>query len=246
MKKKNISLFTAAAYLLFLAINILSQLLAMNAWVLPVSKTLLMPVLMVLLVSSSPRPLPDLFFVILSALLFSWAGDVFMLFQLQSPGFFIVSLVSFLCAHLAYITFFVKIKKTAAGWWKKNIHVVVIVLAYGFLLLALLWKKLGDMQIPVLIYTICIISMLLTCMRTQPVVPKVIWIWLGVGALLFVISDSLLALNKFMHPFLFAGPLIILTYGLAQLLIVIGSTRFFREFDATVTPAELQQAGHRW
>ncbi len=238
MKKKEISLL-AAAYLLILAINILSQIWALPTWVLPVSKSLLMPVLMVILIASIPRPLPGLIFVILAALFFSWAGDVFLLFQLQSTGFFIAGLVSFLCAHLAYITFFVKIIKPAAGWWEKNIIIVIMVLAYGLLLLALLWKNLGDMQIPVLIYTICIVSMLLTCMRTQPDLPKSIWIWIGVGAWLFVMSDSILALNKFMQPFPLAMPLIMLTYGLAQLLIVIGSLRFFRaKLGATATPAE--------
>jgi uncharacterized membrane protein YhhN len=148
-------------------------------------------------------------------------------------------LVSFLCAHLAYISFFVKIKKPATGWWKKNRIVIFMVLAYGLLLLAILWSHLGAMQIPVLIYTICIVTMLLACMRTQPAVPKAIWIWMGMGAWLFVISDSILALNKFMQPFQLAGTFIMLTYGLAQLFIVIGSIRFLQEtFGATAIPAE--------
>jgi uncharacterized membrane protein YhhN len=238
MKKNNISVF-AAAYLLFLAINILSQMLAMPAWVLPVSKTLLMPVLMLGLVTAIQRPLPALAYIILSALFFSWAGDVLLLFQENSPGYFISGLVSFLCAHLAYISFFVKIKKPAPGWWIKNKIVIFIVLAYGFFFLAILWKHLGAMQIPVLIYTICIVTMLISCMRTQPDVPKVIWIWMGIGAWLFVMSDCILALNKFMQPFQLAGPFIMLTYGLAQLFIVIGSIRFFRAtFGATAIPAE--------
>ena len=43
------------------------------------------------------------------------------------------------------------------------------------------------------------------------------------GALLFVISDSVLAINKFYQPFEVAGVIIMLTYGLAQLFIVEGA-----------------------
>lgn len=238
MRKETIPLFTFI-YLVILSVNIFSQMLAMPVWILPVSKTLLMPVLMLGFVAAIHRPLPAIAYIILAALFFSWAGDVLLLFQENSPGYFIAGLVSFLCAHLAYISFFVKIKKTLPGWWKKNAFVIFMVLAYGLLLLALLWKHLGSMQIPVLIYTICIVTMLLTCMRTQPGIPKTIWIWLGLGAWLFVMSDSILAINKFMQPFHLAGPFIMLTYGLAQLFIVAGSIRFFRaKFGATAIPAE--------
>ncbi len=50
--------------------------------------------------------------------------------------------------------------------------------------------------------------------------------WMMVGALLFVISDSTLAINKFYKPFEMAGVLIMLTYGLAQLFIVEGAGRY--------------------
>jgi uncharacterized membrane protein YhhN len=46
------------------------------------------------------------------------------------------------------------------------------------------------------------------------------------GALLFVASDSILAINKFYLPFEFAGIFIMLTYGLAQLLITIGAANY--------------------
>jgi uncharacterized membrane protein YhhN len=42
------------------------------------------------------------------------------------------------------------------------------------------------------------------------------------GALLFIISDSILAVNKFYSSFNYAGILIMLTYALAQLFIVMG------------------------
>jgi uncharacterized membrane protein YhhN len=46
------------------------------------------------------------------------------------------------------------------------------------------------------------------------------------GALLFVISDSVLAVNKFYQPFAFAPVLIMITYGLAQLFITQGAIEY--------------------
>ena len=48
------------------------------------------------------------------------------------------------------------------------------------------------------------------------------------GALLFVISDSVLAINKFYHPFEIAGIIIMLTYGLAQFFIAEGAIQYIQ------------------
>jgi uncharacterized membrane protein YhhN len=50
--------------------------------------------------------------------------------------------------------------------------------------------------------------------------------WMMVGALLFVISDSTLAINKFYKPFEMAGVIIMLTYGAAQFFIVKGAADY--------------------
>ena len=46
------------------------------------------------------------------------------------------------------------------------------------------------------------------------------------GALLFVLSDSILAIHKFYMPFALAGTMIMLTYGCAQYLIVQGAVKY--------------------
>ena len=48
------------------------------------------------------------------------------------------------------------------------------------------------------------------------------------GALLFVLSDSILAINKFYMPFDLAGTFIMLTYGFAQYLIVQGAVKYIQ------------------
>ena len=46
------------------------------------------------------------------------------------------------------------------------------------------------------------------------------------GAMLFIISDSLLAINKFYYPFQMAGIFVMVTYGLAQYFITYGAIRY--------------------
>ncbi|MGO8055650.1 lysoplasmalogenase family protein, partial [Rhizobium leguminosarum] len=55
--------------------------------------------------------------------------------------------------------------------------------------------------------------------------------WIITGAACFVLSDSLLAFNKFYAPFEFAGIAIMLTYGIAQLFIAAGITKFMHSAD---------------
>ena len=52
--------------------------------------------------------------------------------------------------------------------------------------------------------------------------------WMMTGALLFILSDSILAINKFYQPFELAGFLIMVTYGFAQLFIVQGAIKYLR------------------
>jgi uncharacterized membrane protein YhhN len=46
------------------------------------------------------------------------------------------------------------------------------------------------------------------------------------GAMGFIISDSILAINKFYYSFESAGFIIMLTYGIAQWLIIEGAARY--------------------
>jgi uncharacterized membrane protein YhhN len=73
------------------------------------------------------------------------------------------------------------------------------------------------MRIPVIVYGLVISAMLLFALHAGATD-------YAVGAVLFVLSDSILALNKFHTSFLLAGSLIMLTYGLAQYFIVTGAS----------------------
>jgi uncharacterized membrane protein YhhN len=186
------------------------------------TKPLLMPLLAAALIangniSHNNRRL------LLAALLFSWAGDVLLMLEYKSAGYFIAGLAGFLCAHIMYIFYFLKVKRVQRSLLKKMPLLVVAVLAYTFALVALLYPGLGAMRMPVLVYAAVIATMLLCCLHTYAQLPAAAAKWMLAGAAFFVLSDSLLAINKFYQPWPFAGALIMLTYCIAQFCIVKGA-----------------------
>jgi uncharacterized membrane protein YhhN len=166
-----------------------------------------------------------------AALVFSLIGDVALMFETRDPLFFMVGLGSFLLAHVLYIIAFLRIRgqrlrdgsKTAVRpFW------IIAVLLYLAMLLYILMPYLGELKIPVIVYAFVLCSMLLTVVhafRSPYAKPGVICV---AGALLFVISDSVLAINKFYYGFTLSGLVIMLTYACAQYFLVTGAARLLR------------------
>ena len=170
---------------------------------------------------------------ILAALFFSWAGDGLLLFEEKDKLFFLAGLSAFLLAHVFYIIFFhtVRVRENikANGW------LLLIVVLYYALLMWVLSPWLGDMKIPVRIYGIVISFMFMLAMHLLELKNKIAGRYMMGGALLFIVSDSLLAINKFYQEFEGAGIAIMLTYGVAQFLITVGAIRYIRGKNLAIT-----------
>jgi uncharacterized membrane protein YhhN len=164
---------------------------------------------------------------ILAALFFSWAGDVLLMFQEKDSLFFMLGLSAFLLAHVFYIVFFLGIKNREQVKLRPLLLVIVVVYYAG--LIYLLYPKLANMQMPVMVYGVVISAMFMLAMHMMYINNKKAGRWMMMGALLFVASDSVLAVNKFYQPFDGAGIIIMLTYGLAQLFIVKGAVEYIGE-----------------
>ena len=158
--------------------------------------------------------------LLISALFFSWIGDVVLLFANQGVIYFIIGLVSFLIAHLFYIILFSKLQKVTTIKYKRFIPLVLLYL-FGFL--SFLWDKLGGMKIPVIIYALVISTMLLVAIRGYFTWNSKSGKLLLIGAIFFVLSDSILAINKFYIPIYLSSFWIMCTYITAQFLIVKGA-----------------------
>lgn len=165
--------------------------------------------------------------LVTSALLFSIAGDTLLMFVEFGEIFFILGLVCFLFTQLCYILLFSyihKIENLKATWlW------AIPVLAYYAMFMYKLAPHLGSQKIPVFIYAIVISGMLYTALRLNHLKPTSAAYLLMGGALLFVISDSVLAFNKFYEPIVYNEWIIMISYVAAQFLIISGIITYLND-----------------
>lgn len=152
--------------------------------------------------------------MMLLALLFSCFGDTFLMFQSQNPNFFLFGLGSFLIAQVFYTIIF---KKQGKREFLKSLPFIF----YSIILVYFLWSNIpSSFKIPILGYTFAITMM--GIMAIQRKVSLKSYLLVLIGAITFIASDSLIAINKFAFEIPFSGFWIMSTYIVAQYLIVEG------------------------
>lgn len=158
----------------------------------------------------------------LVAFIYSLLGDILLLGQGINEIFFIGGLTAFFLAQTGYIIYFhrskiagVKINRTI-----QSLQTIVIVFAIGFYLLML--PNLGLLSIPVLLYLIIIALMGVVALGRYGHVNFHAFFYTMIGAFAFILSDSLIAYNKFIDVIPFANSLTMLFYCIAQYMILRG------------------------
>jgi uncharacterized membrane protein YhhN len=175
-----------------------------------IAKPLIITSLVVVYLLSVSKPN----FLYVSALLFSFWGDVLLLFQDQ---FFVYGLASFLFAHILLITVSSKfLKKTAIA--KILTHSIPFLLIL-MLLLYTVYPTLEDLLIPVIVYGIVISVFGIVTFIVYSNERSKENLLLFVGAITFILSDSVLAINKFYESTELLEDTIMVTYIIAQYLI---------------------------
>lgn len=152
------------------------------------------------------------------ALVFSILGDILLMFTDKSSLFFTSGLFSFLIAHVMYILVFKK---------KRNINLrpigfVGLISVFGIVVFWILKDGLDSMLFPVILYMVVILTMATMASWRKDMVSNKSFYLVLIGALFFVLSDSLIAIDKFYQPLPLARINIMTTYAIAQLLIVLG------------------------
>lgn len=200
-----------APYLLVSIVHLVAQ-ASGSSPVADFTKPLLMPLLLAAFLFSLPRIRSEIALLGSLGLLFSWVGDV----TLGSPGDlgFLVGLGFFLLAHVAYIVLFLRRLRR-----RRLRPAAIVYLVWWVGLVVVLAPHLGSLLIPVAIYGLVLGVMGaigLSCHR-----------WIAIGGALFVVSDSLLGLNRFLPGFELwqVHTIIMLTYLAAQGLIAYGAIR---------------------
>jgi uncharacterized membrane protein YhhN len=155
---------------------------------------------------------------IVLALGFSCLGDIALMFE----GGFLIGLGNFLIAHICYIVAFLKDCKGFIFTKRDRWAGILVILLYGIGLIGFLMPYLNEMKIPVIIYATTILTMLLTTLNRWKSVSWESFQWVFLGATLFVISDSMIAISQFVGKFPLSGILIMVTYAFGQYMIVQG------------------------
>ncbi len=161
--------------------------------------------------------------ILVTALTFSWIGDIILLFADKGEIYFILGLVAFLVSHVFYIVLFSKqtISKTISNKLSFGAGIGLILL-YFFGMITTLGPKLGPLTVPVVVYAVVISTMLFFALKGSYQWKSIPYHFVLIGAVFFISSDSILAFNKFYQPIPYASFLIMITYLAAQYGIVWG------------------------
>ena len=155
---------------------------------------------------------------LLAALAASLAGDVFLMLE----GLFIPGLAAFLLAHLAYIALFRQdvpwLPSRQAAWG---------VAAAGLGMFAVLWfgGLPPELRAPVAAYVLAIGLMTAQALGRASVQRDGPSVMVAVGAVCFMLSDTLLAINRFVSPLPMSAFWVLGSYYAAQCLMVMGVLR---------------------
>lgn len=159
------------------------------------------------------------------AFVFSWIGDILLMFTNMGQLFFMLGLGSFLVAQVFYIFLFLQTINLSGKkpFLKKSPFWLIAYMAYGLIFYIVLYNHLeGVLTIAVLLYMVAIMAMSATALNRFGNGHPVSFSLVFTGSILFIVSDSMIAINKFMAPIPYEGLLIMSTYICAQFLIMKG------------------------
>jgi alkenylglycerophosphocholine/alkenylglycerophosphoethanolamine hydrolase len=174
------------------------------------------PLTTVLLFAVVGRPSSRFAWLVAAGISFSLLGDVALLKEGQPA--FVIGLGGFLLAHLLYVAAFVRVGRLSALVAKVA---AVMVLLTGLLLLTVLPGAVG-VRIPTVIYAGAITTMVISALSIRrSALPGAAFVM--AGAILFYVSDSSLALDRFHRSIPHVSLVTMGVYWLGQLGIALGA-----------------------
>jgi len=196
----------------------------LSAW----TKPWLMLALATWFLSAAPLVRRCLRSSILAGLLFCAVGDVLLLFD--GEAFFLTGLFAFLLAQLSYAGGFIAEVGRSKGFLHQSPLSAVAVLSFliGFLYWLLPGVPVG-LRLPVVLYSAALTGMVLSVLHARRRLGEVAFSQAMSGALLFLLSDCLLAAARFNQPFTYSDAAIMGTYLLGQWLLTRGAAAYIRQ-----------------
>ena len=210
-------------YIFLALIEILSEYFELT-FLVYFTKPLLVLSLIYFVISSKISVAPSQKKLFVIALLFAVSGDVFLMIRHQD--YFIPGLASFLVMQWLYILVFRK-QIYSTLFSSRSLLLLLPFLFYAGFLIWLISPNLTDpiIRVAVAIYALSIAAMSWMAGLRQDSVSRRSFIYVLAGALLFMISDSLIAISRFLNPIPLQAIWVMGTYAAAQFLITIGVTK---------------------
>jgi len=219
MKTKSVNL-----HLIFLVIVVLELIGTVNGskWLdYPVKPFILIWIAAYFLIMTKPQPYR---WLVILAFFFSWAGDMLLMFGWKSDMFFFAGVGGFFLSQVTYILAFRKFGVSRGkGLIARKPLWALPFLIYLVGIYVLLYPHLEGIMKPVVaLYAISLLGMSAAAFNRMGLMDTQSFRILFIGSVFFVISDSLLAINKFATPIPNEGFMVMATYMLAQYLIMRG------------------------
>lgn len=212
------------AYWVASLVNIAGEATGINAMAM-IAKPFIMFLLFIWTLQVLPRPNPRAGKLLVVGIAFAWMGDV--LLMVDGDLFFLLGIAGFFGMQVFYIWAFLTIR--GEHLLRRRPAALIPFAAYWILMNAIMSP--GALRVPVLLYSIVLVGMSATALDLIPRLPRPLGWQLFGGSVLFVISDSLIAVKAFgsLEIGNWQGVAVMVTYVIAQFLIV---TRFTRSMVA--------------
>jgi uncharacterized membrane protein YhhN len=169
-------------------------------------------------------------------LFFSWIGDIALMFDEKVPILFVVGLGAFLIAHLGYAAAFViNVKDSNSSF---NIPKSALMALPFIVIISCFFYYMKDglpaeLFVPVLTYTLVISVMGITAAIRYDHVDAKSYKWILIGAILFILSDMVIAINKFVIDFEYDAILNMALYLTGQFMITVGAVFYSKNLKSS-------------
>ena len=187
-----------------------------------ISKLLLIPSLLVYLFTRRKEEvLVGINFFYLVAILFAFIGD--MLLVIINDLLFLPGMISYIVNLFFLCIFFLQLQKIYLRQLMRPLLVVLVLSVIGYFVYGFLGEKLKQFQLPVLIYMVFVAITAALAMNTTQhrQLHKTGW-YFFIGILVFILSNTILVLNRFHFLYHNLYVAVMLTYGSAQYLLARG------------------------
>lgn len=155
----------------------------------------------------------------------SWLGDILLLFTSRNDMFFIMGIACFLAAQIFYAFLFLRTIEISGkkSFLKKHSVWMILYIAFGLIVYVVLFPHLDAvLKVAVLVYLVGILIMSSTALNRYGNGHPISFTLVFTGSLLFVTSDTLIAVNRFLVAIPLGDLFIMSTYIAAQYLIMTG------------------------